>query len=88
MPRGTTTSSSATAARTEPRRILVCAPTWVGDVLMATPALRALRRAHPKAEIAVSGPRWLPDLLICQNSFRNVSVSRHEVGGHSDYLQT
>jgi heptosyltransferase-2 len=34
-----------------PRRILVRCPNWVGDVVMATPALRALRRLHPDARI-------------------------------------
>jgi len=30
-------------------------PSWVGDVVMCTPALRAIRRAHPDAEIVVEG---------------------------------
>jgi heptosyltransferase-2 len=46
-----------------PGRILVRAPNWVGDVLMATPALRALRRSQPQAEIVVEGRAWLPELL-------------------------
>ena len=32
-------------------KILVRAPNWVGDVVMATPAFRALREAHPRARI-------------------------------------
>ena len=35
-------------------RVLVRLPNWVGDVVMATPALRALRRALPGARIAVA----------------------------------
>jgi len=34
-------------------RILVVAPSWVGDVVMATPAVRALRRRFPSAHVAV-----------------------------------
>ena len=37
----------------KPERILIIAPSWVGDVVMATPAIRALRRAFPAAHIAV-----------------------------------
>jgi heptosyltransferase-2 len=40
--------------RPAPRGILVRLPNWVGDALMATPALRALRCAHPEAEISVA----------------------------------
>ena len=46
-----------------PARILVRAPNWVGDVLMATPALRALRAAHPASEIAVAGRPLVAELL-------------------------
>lgn len=46
-----------------PERILVRAPSWVGDAVMATPALRALRAAQPGAEIAVEGPPHFAELL-------------------------
>ena len=36
----------------EPSKILVVQPSWVGDAVMATPALRALRELYPRAEIS------------------------------------
>ncbi|HEV8607768.1 MAG TPA: lipopolysaccharide heptosyltransferase II [Tepidisphaeraceae bacterium] len=36
----------------EPSKILVVQPSWVGDAVMATPTLRALRELYPKAEIS------------------------------------
>ena len=52
-----------------PRRILVRIPTWVGDAVMATPVLRALRAAHPGAEIVAEGPPSLEPLLAGLPSF-------------------
>jgi heptosyltransferase-2 len=49
--------------RSAPRRILVRLPNWVGDALMATPALRALRCAHPGAEISVAAGASFASLL-------------------------
>jgi heptosyltransferase II len=46
----------------EPRRILVRATNWLGDAILCLPALQALRRAHPKAHIAILGFPWLKDL--------------------------
>ena len=34
-----------------PDRLLIVLPSWVGDVVMATPALRALRHRFPESEI-------------------------------------
>ena len=57
--------------RREPRRILVVKLDHLGDVVLATPALRALREGHPDAEI---------DLLVAPGSApavaRNPAVHR------------
>lgn len=44
-------------------RILVRAPNWAGDVVMATPGFRALRAARPGAHLAVHVPPALAPLL-------------------------
>src|SRR5205807_5248383 len=36
----------------DPQRILVVQPSWVGDAVMATPALRALRESFPDSHIS------------------------------------
>jgi heptosyltransferase-2 len=53
----------------QPRRILVRLPTWVGDAVMATPALRALRAAQPGAWIGAQGRPALAGLLDGLASF-------------------
>ncbi len=63
MTRGSTTSSEPADGTGSPQRILVRAPTWVGDVVMSTPALRALRAGHPGAEIVVAGRPSIADLV-------------------------
>jgi heptosyltransferase-2 len=52
-----------------PGRILVRVPTWVGDAVMATPVFRALRAAHPAAEIVLEGRPVLEELLRGLASF-------------------
>ena len=44
------------------RRILLRCPNWLGDTVMATPTLRALRRGFPGADLLLLGP-WAGQLL-------------------------
>jgi len=43
--------------------ITLMPPNWLGDVILAQPALRSLTHHYPDAEIKVFGRAWLPDLL-------------------------
>jgi len=67
-----------------PRRILVRAPNWVGDAVMATPSLRALRRAHPAAQITLEGSASIEQLLRGVRSFDQ--FLRDEKGGMRSLL--
>ncbi len=47
----------------EPQHILALVPNWLGDVVMATPALRALHRRFPEARLTVAGKGIACDVL-------------------------
>lgn len=55
-------------------RILVRLPNWLGDALMARPALHAVRAAHPRAEITACGPRALLELLAPERLWQRAEV--------------
>jgi heptosyltransferase-2 len=45
-----------------PAKILVFQPSWVGDAVMATPTLRALRELYPESHISYLMRRYVKDL--------------------------
>ena len=45
-----------------PQKILVVQPSWVGDAVMATPTLRAIRELYPEAHISYLMRRYLKEL--------------------------
>lgn len=45
------------------RRLLVVLPSWVGDVVMATPTLRALRELYPDAKITYLAKSYVRPLV-------------------------
>ena len=47
---------------TDAKKILIVQPNWVGDAVMATPALRALRQQFPSAHIAYLMRRYVKPL--------------------------
>jgi heptosyltransferase-2 len=46
----------------DPQKILVLQPNWVGDAVMATPTLRAIRNLYPDAHIAYMMKRYVKPL--------------------------
>ncbi len=47
----------------DPARVVVLAPNWLGDVVMALPAIAALRAWHPSAHLAVAARGSVAPLL-------------------------
>ena len=65
----------------EIRQILVRAPNWAGDVVMATPGLRALRAGFPQARIHVLVQAGLAPLLAGSPRIDQVIPLRHDRAG-------
>ena len=62
-------------------KILIRATNWVGDAIMAVPALRAVRRRFPEAEIAILARPYVADVYrdqgICNQLIADDSRSKH-----------
>jgi ADP-heptose:LPS heptosyltransferase len=58
----------------EPSRLLVIRPDHIGDLLFATPALRALRAAYPRAHIAALVGPWGAD-IVRRSSFLDETLT-------------
>ncbi|MEH6582277.1 MAG: lipopolysaccharide heptosyltransferase II [Halioglobus sp.] len=56
-------SPAALSFRHDPESILIVLPTWVGDVVMATPVLQAIFERYPQAQIHLLTQRHLLPLL-------------------------
>jgi len=65
-------------------KILVRAPNWVGDAVMAIPALEAIRRTHAAAEIAILARPGIADLYRDQ-PFANKILEYENSGRHKGW---
>ena len=45
------------------KRIFIKSVNWVGDAVLVTPALRAVRRVFPEAEITLMARPWVADVF-------------------------
>lgn len=53
---------STASASTDPQRILIRAPNWIGDCVMAMPAVQRIRERFPRAHIALLAKEKVLDL--------------------------
>jgi len=44
-------------------KIVIRAPNWIGDCILALPAIEAVRRASPQAQVWVAATDWVKDLF-------------------------
>ena len=65
----------------EQERLLICSPNWVGDAIMAMPALQAFRRVAPDAEITILTKPGLAPLWQMHGSIDRVEVFEESPGG-------
>lgn len=70
---------------TQARSILISVPNWVGDVVMATASMAAIRRAHPEARIVHLMRRYVADVLA-NAELANEDVYWPSSGSDDSYL--
>lgn len=55
-------ANQAAAARLKPFRILIRSSNWLGDAVMTIPAVRAIKRGRPDADVTILSPAKLADI--------------------------
>ncbi len=61
----------------ESMKIVVRAPNWVGDAVLALPAINAIKKNFPESEIIVAAEEWVEDLFTLGGMFPDtVSFSK------------
>jgi heptosyltransferase II len=71
-------------------RVVVRAPNWLGDIVMAMPAIAAVRAAHPGAHLAVAAPAPFADVCAAVPGVDAVVPLRgsglRAIGAHAEAL--
>ena len=71
-------------------RVVVRAPNWLGDIVMAFPAIAAVRAAHPGAQLAVAAPAPFADVCAAVPGVDAVVPLRgsgiRAIGAHAEAL--
>ena len=67
------------------QRILIRANNWIGDVVMISPAIRALRERFAGAEIGILARPWVLDALAA-NPFFDTLIPYEVPGRHAGVL--
>lgn len=62
-------------------RILIIAPSWIGDTILAQPLFRRLAQQHPGLVLDVLAPPWVAPLLARMPEVSNVIDSPFRHGG-------
>ena len=65
-------------------KILIRVNNWIGDVVMISPAMRAVRRTFPRAEITLLAKTWVLDALRGSCDFDRL-IEYDRDGRHSDW---
>jgi heptosyltransferase-2 len=71
---------SSTICRSGHEELLVLAPNWLGDAVMATPFLIALRQRFPSAGITVLSREYAAELFPRNGAIDSLVTSRESVG--------
>ena len=56
----------------KPKKIVIRAPNWIGDSILALPAMADLKRNFPESEIWVAANAWVRDLFWMEESFEGI----------------
>jgi heptosyltransferase II len=65
-----------------PSRLVIRTPNWLGDVVMALPAMAMVRRAWPEVSIAIAAPAGIAPLFAEQTPVRPDEIVR--LGGQDE----
>ncbi|MFZ6798341.1 lipopolysaccharide heptosyltransferase II [Undibacterium sp. Di24W] len=79
----------------EKSRLLVIAPNWIGDAIMAQPLLRLLRAQHPNAQIDVLAPKWVAPVvqamsevdMVLESTIRHGSIKIRDYWKHAQEIR-
>ncbi len=65
-------SSKVNRHISRPKRVLIRLPNWIGDAVMATPAISAFRRYFPDASITLAARAWVAPLFLSYKGVEEV----------------
>jgi heptosyltransferase II len=78
--RGVTLPAGMSPSALQPFRMIIRSPNWLGDACMAVPAVRALKRGRPDAQVTIACPEKIADVWRLVPEVNHVIALPHGAG--------